>query len=464
MRAARGARSCTTRRRCARCPARSTTRSAPTRTTSTGTLHVLEAARRREVRRVVYASSSSVYGDRPDLPKREDQPPAPISPYAVSKAAGEQYAAVWTRLYGVETVGLRYFNVFGPRQDPKSRVRGGASRASSCGGCAAQPLEVHGDGTQSRDFTYIDNVVEANLLAGPAPGAAGESFNVGCGSRMSLLDVIARLEAHPGQAARAAPHPLARRRRASHARRRVQGQAPHGLHRRWSTSTRGSAGPSSTSRRRLESRALGGSPDPCASPRPVRRARAAPLASRRAAAAQNLAVCRSRRSRPGWTSPPRRPPPPRPWSSTTCRRCLVKVGPPRQARALAGRALAHLRQQELHVLPQARRALPQRPRAQGRRREVRDRPGDEPRDQASVPALLRGDRRHHRQGRLHDHVRAQEADRELPPEHGAPGLRHLSARGRGHAEERADRHRALHARRVGARRPHRARRRTPTTT
>src|SRR6266704_1796845 len=86
----------------------------------TGTLNVLEAARHGRVARVVYASSSSVYGDRPDLPKHEEQPPAPISPYAVSKAAGEQYAAVWTRLFGVETVGLRYFNVFGPRQDPKS--------------------------------------------------------------------------------------------------------------------------------------------------------------------------------------------------------------------------------------------------------------------------------------------------------------------------------------------------------
>ena len=97
-----------------------------------GTLHVLEAARRRHVKRVVYASSSSVYGDRPELPKREDQRPAPISPYAVSKAAGERYAQVWTRLYGVETVGLRYFNVFGPRQDPKSEYAATArSRATS---------------------------------------------------------------------------------------------------------------------------------------------------------------------------------------------------------------------------------------------------------------------------------------------------------------------------------------------
>ncbi len=159
----------------------------------TGTLNVLEAARRAGVRRVVYASSSSVYGDRPDLPKREDQTPAPISPYAVSKAAGEQYAAVWSRLYGVETVGLRYFNVFGPKQDPASEYAAVIPRFILWA-LQRAPLEVHGDGTQSRDFTYIDNVVEANLLASRAPGAAGEVFNVGCGSRVSLLAIIASLE------------------------------------------------------------------------------------------------------------------------------------------------------------------------------------------------------------------------------------------------------------------------------
>jgi UDP-N-acetylglucosamine/UDP-N-acetyl-alpha-D-glucosaminouronate 4-epimerase len=164
----------------------------------TGTLHVFEAARRCKVPRVVYASSSSVYGDRPELPKREDQPPAPVSPYAVSKAAGEQYAAAWTRLYGVETVGLRYFNVFGPRQDPKSQYAAVIARFIQWG-LRGQPLEVHGDGTQSRDFTYIDNVVEANVLAGKAPGAAGEVFNVGCGDRVSLLDIIGRLEAQLGR-------------------------------------------------------------------------------------------------------------------------------------------------------------------------------------------------------------------------------------------------------------------------
>jgi UDP-glucose 4-epimerase len=157
-----------------------------------GTLHVLEAARRQRVPRVVYASSSSVYGDRPELPKREDQPPAPISPYAVSKAAGEQYAAVWHRLYGVQTVGLRYFNVFGPRQDPASEYAAVIPRFILWG-LRGEPLEVHGDGRQSRDFTYIDNVVEANCLAAEAPEAEGV-VNVGCGDRVSLLDIIARLE------------------------------------------------------------------------------------------------------------------------------------------------------------------------------------------------------------------------------------------------------------------------------
>ncbi|MEX2147317.1 MAG: SDR family oxidoreductase [Candidatus Rokuibacteriota bacterium] len=159
----------------------------------TGTLHVFEAARRAGVRRVVYASSSSVYGDSPELPKREDQRPSPISPYAVSKAAGELYAAVWTRLYGVETVGLRYFNVFGPRQDPASEYAAVIPRFILWG-LRGTPLEVHGDGHQSRDFTYIDNVVDANRLAAQSPQASGEVFNVGCGRRVSLLDIVARLE------------------------------------------------------------------------------------------------------------------------------------------------------------------------------------------------------------------------------------------------------------------------------
>jgi UDP-glucose 4-epimerase len=180
----------------------------------TGTVHVLEAARRQGVRRVVYASSSSVYGDRPELPKREDQVPAPISPYAVSKAAGEQYGQVWQRLYGVQTVGLRYFNVFGPRQDPASEYAAVIPRFIRWA-LSGQPLEIHGDGTQSRDFTYIDNVVEANVLAAQAPDAGGEVFNVGCGERVSLLDIVARLERILGR-------PLGRR----HTARRT-GDVPH---------------------------------------------------------------------------------------------------------------------------------------------------------------------------------------------------------------------------------------------
>jgi UDP-glucose 4-epimerase len=158
-----------------------------------GTLHVLEAARRTGVARVVYASSSSVYGDGPELPKREDQAPAPLSPYAVSKLAGEHYARVWHQLYGVETVGLRYFNVFGPRQDPASEYAAVIPRFI-LRALRGETLEIHGDGRQSRDFTYIDNVVEANLLAARAPGVGGEVFNVGCGERLSLLDIVGRLE------------------------------------------------------------------------------------------------------------------------------------------------------------------------------------------------------------------------------------------------------------------------------
>ncbi len=182
----------------------------------TGTLHVLEAARRSGVRRVVYASSSSVYGDRPELPKREDQPLAPISPYAVSKAAGEQYASVWSRLYGVETVGLRYFNVFGPRQDPASEYAAVIPRFILWG-FRGEPLPIHGSGEQSRDFTYIDNVVEANVLAAVADGASGGVFNIACGDRISLLDIVGRLERLLGRS-------LARRHTPARA-----GDIPHSL-------------------------------------------------------------------------------------------------------------------------------------------------------------------------------------------------------------------------------------------
>jgi len=158
-----------------------------------GTLHVLMAAREAKVRRVVYASSSSVYGDSPLLPKVEDQPTVPISPYAVSKLAGEQYCRVFTRLYGLETVGMRYFNVFGPKQSPESQYAAVVPLFIKAA-LRDEALEVHGDGEQSRDFTYIDNVVQANRLAFTAPKAAGEAFNIACGERHSVLAIAQTIE------------------------------------------------------------------------------------------------------------------------------------------------------------------------------------------------------------------------------------------------------------------------------
>jgi len=159
-----------------------------------GTLQLLVAAREAgTVRRLVYASSSSVYGDNPTLPKVEEQTPNPISPYAVSKLAAEYYCRMYTRLYGLETVSLRYFNVFGPRQSPHSQYAAVVPlfiRAA----LRHEPLIVHGDGDQSRDFTYIDNVVEANLLACTTPGVGGEVFNIACNSRHSVLDIARAVE------------------------------------------------------------------------------------------------------------------------------------------------------------------------------------------------------------------------------------------------------------------------------
>jgi UDP-glucose 4-epimerase len=157
-----------------------------------GTLNVLLAARDAGVKRVIYASSSSVYGDSPRLPKTEDQATAPISPYAVSKLAGENYCSVFTKVYGLETISLRYFNVFGPRQDPQSQYAAVIPKFIDRA-LKGKPLEVHGDGLQSRDFTYIDDVVQANLLAATAEKGAGEAFNVAKGKAYSLLDLIAAL-------------------------------------------------------------------------------------------------------------------------------------------------------------------------------------------------------------------------------------------------------------------------------
>lgn len=161
-------------------------------TNATGTLHLLVAARDAGVRRVVYASSSSIYGDSPTLPKREDMLPRPKSPYAVSKMTAEHYCGAFTEVFGLETVSLRYFNVFGPRQDPTSQYAAVVPLFITAMLQGESPV-VHGDGRQSRDFTFVSNVVRANLLAVTAPDVAGRVFNVACGHRHTLLDLIAIL-------------------------------------------------------------------------------------------------------------------------------------------------------------------------------------------------------------------------------------------------------------------------------
>lgn len=162
-------------------------------TNITGTLNLLESCRKQGVRRLVYAASSSAYGDTEILPKQEDMPANPLSPYALQKLVGERYCTLYNNLYGLETVSLRYFNVFGPSQDPYSEysavIPKFATRLQS-----GQSLVVYGDGEQSRDFTYIDNVVEANMLALRAPRAAGAVINVGCGQRLTLNQLIRFLE------------------------------------------------------------------------------------------------------------------------------------------------------------------------------------------------------------------------------------------------------------------------------
>lgn len=159
---------------------------------ATGTLKVLIAARDAGVKRVVFASSSSVYGESPTLPKREDMPTQPLSPYAVNKLAGEEYCKVFAHVYGLPTVALRYFNVFGPRQDPKSQY------AAAIPGIASAMLRgdaptIYGDGLQTRDFTFVSNVVSANLLACTHDEAVGLAINIACGRRISLLDLVEQL-------------------------------------------------------------------------------------------------------------------------------------------------------------------------------------------------------------------------------------------------------------------------------
>jgi nucleoside-diphosphate-sugar epimerase len=158
----------------------------------TGTLNVLLASRDEGVRRVVFASSSSVYGPSPELPKDEAMPTVPIAPYAVAKLAAEAYCRAFFEVYGLETVALRYFNVFGPRQDPRSEYAAVIPRFITAFLSGRSPV-VYGDGEQSRDFTYVDNTVAANLLAADADGVAGKTFNIACGSRISLNDLLAEL-------------------------------------------------------------------------------------------------------------------------------------------------------------------------------------------------------------------------------------------------------------------------------
>jgi len=163
----------------------------------TATLNMLVAARDAQVKRFVFASSSSVYGDSETLPKVEAMPENPLSPYALTKLAGEKYAVVFHRIYGLPAVSLRYFNVFGPRQDPHSPYSAVISRFISAALRGIRPT-VYGDGEQSRDFTYVDNVVEANLLACQAAGVDGMVFNVGTGQRYSLNELLRILSAIVG--------------------------------------------------------------------------------------------------------------------------------------------------------------------------------------------------------------------------------------------------------------------------
>ena len=156
-----------------------------------GTVNLLVAARDAKVKRVIYAASSSAYGDTPTLPKHESMTPDPISPYAVAKLASEHYMISFYRCYGLETVALRYFNIFGPRQDPSSPYSGVLAKFITQMLAGQQPT-IFGDGEQSRDFTYIDNAVEANLLAckAPAAQAAGRTFNVATGRRVTLNETF----------------------------------------------------------------------------------------------------------------------------------------------------------------------------------------------------------------------------------------------------------------------------------
>jgi len=159
---------------------------------ATGTLNILDAAKEAGVKRIVYASSSSVYGDSPQLPKREDMTPNPLSPYAVSKLAGEKYCHVFSRLYGIETVILRYFNVFGPRQDPNSQYSAVIPKFINAIINERSPV-IYGDGTQSRDFTYVSNVVEANILAALKEIGTPVVMNCASNGQVTINDLVVQI-------------------------------------------------------------------------------------------------------------------------------------------------------------------------------------------------------------------------------------------------------------------------------
>ena len=162
------------------------------------TFQLLLACRERRVRRVIYAGSSSAYGDQPTLPKREDMLPDPLSPYAVAKLVGEYYCQVFTRVYGLETISLRYFNVFGPRQDPSSQYSGVISRFIGALLGDQKPV-IYGDGEQSRDFTYVDNVVDANLKAAETSRGIGTTINIANGERISLNQLLSEIKELTGK-------------------------------------------------------------------------------------------------------------------------------------------------------------------------------------------------------------------------------------------------------------------------
>jgi UDP-glucose 4-epimerase len=163
-----------------------------------GTLNVLQAARKARTRRLVFASSAAIYGEEPTLPKVETMRPEPMSPYGVEKITGEHYLATWSKLFAVETVALRYFNVFGPRQDPRSAYSGVISIFVDriLGG---RPITFFGDGSQCRDFVYVDNVVDANILAATHEGVSGRAYNVACGKRTTLVELASLIERAVGR-------------------------------------------------------------------------------------------------------------------------------------------------------------------------------------------------------------------------------------------------------------------------